>query len=119
MGNNIRWVIILVSAFMIISLFPSVVDLWERRKIIDQEQQRLTELNKKHEELTKKFEMVQTPAFIEKEARERLGMAKAGETIILTDQTSQADTPRALLKESGDGTSVKLPYWKRWWQVFF
>ncbi|KKS88073.1 MAG: hypothetical protein UV63_C0043G0002 [Microgenomates group bacterium GW2011_GWC1_43_11] len=52
MKGKIRWIILLVSIFMIISLSRSVVDLWERRNIVQEEQKRLSQLEKKHEELT-------------------------------------------------------------------
>jgi hypothetical protein len=102
---------------MIISLSRSVVDLWERRKIVKEEQERLTQLEKRHEELTEKLKMVQTPGFVEKEARERLGMAKEGDTIIIMDTnfTVQKERVGMISNES----SGQLPYWKRWWQMFF
>jgi cell division protein FtsB len=116
MGGKIRWIIILVSMFMIISLSRSVVDLWERRKILEVEQKRLTQLEQKHKELEQKLRMVQTPAFVEKEARERLGMAKEGDTVIIMGNSS---LPQDTGKESQLDNSPILPYWKRWWRIFF
>lgn len=116
MGKNIRWIVILVSLFMIISLSRSVGDLWGRRNIVEQEQKRLSELEKKHEELVEKYDLVQTPGFVEREARDRLGMAKEGDTIILMDQSSVgAYSP----KGTGDGSLEELSNWKQWWEVFF
>lgn len=117
MSGKIRWIVILVSLFMIISLSQSVVDLLEKRAIVKQEQERLSDLKEKHEELTKKFEMVQTPAFIEKEARERLGMAKDGETVIIMGDSSlpQQQAEGKVLNDLSRPESN----WKRWWQVFF
>jgi cell division protein FtsB len=117
MSKKIRWIVILVSLFMIISLSRSVMDLWEKRAIVKQEQERLSVLSKKHEELTKKFEMVQTPAFIEKEARERLGMAKEGETVIIMGDSSLPQQ-QAEGKAFND-VSRQEPNWKRWWMIFF
>jgi len=118
MRRNIRLIVILVSIFLIISLSRSVVDLWGRRTIVEEEKQRLSDLEKKHEELVRKLEMVQTPAFVEKEARERLGMAREGETIIIVDESF---VPGEYSENTGgvpDGSDT-LPYWRRWWQVFF
>lgn len=116
MSRKIRWIVIFVSIFTIISLSRSVVDLWERRTIVEQEQRRLREFEKKHEDLTQKLQIVQTPEFVEREARERLGMAKEGETIILLDGSSLPDDTG---KEIQVDNAPTLPYWKRWWQVFF
>ena len=117
MKGKIRWIIVCVSVFMIISLSRSVVDLWERRKIVKEEQIRLAQIEKKHDALTKKLEMVQTPAFVEKEARERLGMAKPGETVIIMDTNtySEHSQPGSLSADP----STQTPNWKRWWGVFF
>ncbi|HCM82250.1 MAG: Septum formation initiator [Candidatus Gottesmanbacteria bacterium GW2011_GWB1_44_11c] len=116
MKGKIRWIILLVSIFMIISLSRSVVDLWERRNIVQEEQKRLSQLEKKHEELTKKLEMVQTSAFVEKEARDRLGMAKEGETIIIM---GESPLPQNTGKAPQPGNSPMLPNWKQWWKIFF
>ena len=117
MRERNRWIIILVSLFMIISLSRSVVDLWERRKIVKEEQDRLSQVEKKHKELTEKLNMVQTPAFVEKEARERLGMAKAGDTVIIMDTGTTSPKEREGIPATD--SSGQLPYWKQWWQMFF
>lgn len=117
MGGKVRWIVICISIFIIISLSRSVADLWQRRSIVEQERKRLSELEKKHTELTEKFETVQTPAFVEREARERLGMAKEGETIIILEDSSMPQDLKFV--RSNNDTPEQLPYWKRWWQVFF
>ena len=112
-----RWIIICVSIFMIISLSRSVVDLWERRKIVTEEQARLARIEKRHGELSEKLKTVQTPSFVEKEARERLGMAKAGDTVIIMDTGSlpKEEQVGILLRDN----SGEMPYWKQWWGIFF
>ena len=116
MKEKIRWMVIFVSIFMIISLFRSVVDLWQRRSIVKQEQERLRQIEQKHEALTQKFNSVQTPAFVEKEARERLGMAKVGDTIILMGDVSQKDGSQPSFPQSA---TPQESNWKRWWALFF
>lgn len=135
MKGKIRWIIIFVSLFMIVSLSRSVVDLWERRSILVQEQMRLSEAQKRHDELSDKLQKVQTPAFVEQEARERLGMAKEGETVILMDTTGEDERPadaKAMAgrlktedrgRKTDDGGQKteerKESNWKQWWGVFF
>ena len=116
MKKNFHWLVIAVSVFMIISLSRSVVDLWERQKIVKQEEKRLQEIEKKHDELAKTFETVQTNAFVEKEARERLGMAKAEDTVIIMDTSPLLQTKN---EEGFIDQSIGVPNWKLWWQVFF
>jgi cell division protein FtsB len=117
MKNKNQWIIIFVSIFMIVSLSRSVVDLWERRKIVKEEQERLALVEKKHQELTEKLKMVQTPAFVEKEARDHLGMAKPGDTVIIMDTSSDNEKEHeGILSTNSSG---QVPYWKRWWMIFF
>ena len=115
MKEKIRWMVIFVSIFMIISLSRSVVDLWQRRSIVKQEQERLRRIEQKHEELTQKFKTVLSPVFVEKEARERLGMAKEGDTIILMGDVSQKDESQPSFPQSA---TPQESNWKRWWMVF-
>jgi len=117
MKGKIRWIVIFVSLFMIVSLSRSVVDLWERRFIVKKEQDRLIQLEKKHQELTDKLHLVQTSSFVEKEARERLGLAKEGDTVIIMDTNTYPENART--GNSSGITSTQIPYWKQWWGVFF
>lgn len=116
MKGNFRWILIAISVFAIINLSGSVLDLFQRRNIIRDEQKRLDALKKRHDELTQRLAYVQTPAFVEQEAREKLGMAKEGETVILTDQTMPLPDTVDMHKQVSSGD---LPNWKRWWRIFF
>lgn len=117
MKGSKRWIIICVSIFMIISLSRSVVDLWERRKIVKEEEKRLVQIEKRHQELMEKLKTVQTPSFVEKEARERLGMAKEGDTVIIMDASGLPPDERiGILSQDQPGD---MPNWKRWWGLFF
>ncbi len=113
-NTRIQWVIIAVSLFMIISLSHSVVDLWGRRSIVGQEEARLKETQKRHDELTKRLQTVNTETFVEQEARERLGLAKEGDTVIImnTNPLPGGEQPK-------DEFGEPIPNWKQWWQVFF
>lgn len=105
---------------MIYSLSRSVIDLWQRRTIVGEEQKRFAVAQKRHEELTKKLEMVQTPAFVEQEARDRLGLAKEGDTILFIDNSPDKNDTTSVVSDSPlEGDRHQLPNWKRWWQVFF
>jgi len=101
---------------MIISLSRSVVDLWGRRTIVREEQERLAQLQKRNQELKEKKQFVETTTFIEQEARDRLGMAREGETVILMDTGNTVESKgHTVIHSPSDQTSN----WKRWWQIFF
>lgn len=102
----------LVLIFLILGLTGSVIKVLGRRSLL---QARLEEKEKrvtKTQELQQKLQLVQTPEFIEREAREKLNLGKEGEIIILVD-------PIQGTKNTNKETLQTLPNWKLWWNVFF
>lgn len=96
----------------VLGLSQSVVRLMGRKSLLKAKQEELVRLQKEQENLQNKLTIAQTPEFIEKEAREKLSLAKVGETIILVEEgETQAQTSQ---KET-----LLLPNWKKWWQLFF
>ena len=52
-----------------------------------------------------------SPAFIEQAARDKLGLVREGETIVIMDKASGGPkTPK---------NPQELPSWKQWWSLFF
>lgn len=96
----------------IISLVTSLSGTIRRRNMLKLRQDALQELQEKNQELQKKLQLVQSPEFIEQEAREKLNLAKPGETVILIEQTP---------KETKDGQlpHLQVSNWKKWWNIFF
>jgi cell division protein FtsB len=83
-----------------------------RKSILKTKQEELVRLQKEQENLQNKLNIAQTPEFIEKEAREKLNLGKAGETIILVE----SDDTQAQIKEK---ETAAVPNWKKWWNLFF
>jgi cell division protein FtsB len=96
----------------IFGLSQSVVRLIGRKSLLKTKQEELVRLQKEQENLKNKLTIAQTPEFIEKEAREKLNLGKAGETIILVES---GDT-QAQIQDKG---TTETPNWKKWWNLFF
>jgi len=75
---------------------------------------RILELEKKKEIVLKKYQYYQSEDFIEEEARNKLNMAKPGETIVILPPNLSE-----LLNRSRIQTEASLPNWKKWWNLFF
>ena len=105
----ITTVILALGLYLIFNLSKSTYDLWQRKALVKEAQEEKKEEEKKNRELKGKLEFVQSPEFIEKEAREKLGLAKPGETIVIIppQEATQSDVAEV------------LPNWKRWWKLFF
>lgn len=69
----------------------------------------------KNEELKRKLSEIKSPKFVEEIARDKLGLAKEGETIVII--------PEAKIKEilgtSEASEEPRLPNWLGWLKLFF
>ncbi len=75
----------------------------------------LIKLQSANRTLKQRLEQVKSPDFIEKEARDKLGMAKNGETIVIIPP----DKINSVLGASVSAFPTRLPNWLGWWKVFF
>lgn len=111
----IRLMVIVVSAVLIVNLSRSIWDLWRRRDILGERQAVLQRLEAQNKSLQSELEYAQSPEFIEQEARNRLGLGKEGEIVVLM--------PNDKFQMSNEKTEEKaieyLPNWKKWWRLFF
>jgi cell division protein FtsB len=89
--------IFIFTLWLIFSVSRQVYSLFKAGKRVSSAEQTLTQLEQEKEKLQKELAYRESNEFIEKEARDRLGLAKEGETIAilpkkLQDQ-SQSKTP--------------------------
>lgn len=96
-------IILIGLARSIIALVSRIDIVEERRGVLQKEEQRYSALQASLKEAT-------SPAYIEKQAREKLGLVKEGDTVILLS------TP-AVQKKSG--TAEHQSNWEQWWNLFF
>jgi len=95
-----------------IGIVRSVYTLSQKKWIMVERRQVLTQLTDKNQQLQQELKEATGPAFIEQAARDKLGLVKPGETVVIMDTTRNA--------ESGTQEHPsELPSWKQWWQLFF
>lgn len=104
-------IIILVLLIIIKGIISSIINLRENSHIVSTLNSSLNEEKKKDQFLKEELYFVQTPEYIEQQAREKLGLVKPGEHIVLAPEASS--TPQTVTKI--DNT----PNWEKWWKVFF
>lgn len=81
---------------------------------LDDEAEKLTVLQRRNEELKKKLAEVGSPQFIEQQARDKLSLARLGETVFVIPQ-SEIDKVLGAQKEV---QKVIEPYWQGWLKLF-
>lgn len=100
------------SLLAIFSLSRSVYAIWRKRDIVKARESALRQAEAENRRLKDKLAQVQSPFYVEKIARDKLGLAKPGEVIVLlptkTDVQQEQIMPRA-----------EVPPWKQWWQLVF
>lgn len=105
-----RAVILVVSLLIAIGIIRSVVTIYQKRGIVSERQAVLKAEEAKHAELERRLSEATSSAFVERVAREKLGLVRPGEQVVILD-TSQSST---------SGTPVpELSSWQQWWRLFF
>ncbi len=109
-------VIFILSASLAYNMGKSAYDVWQKRDIVTDREKELMRVQKENTELKRELERSNDPDYIEEEARNKLGLAKPGETVIFVAPPES--------NGAGDGNSIRektfnKPYWKEWWKLFF
>lgn len=110
--SSIRLIIGIVSLAVSVGLARSIVDHWQKRTVVSERQEALRLEEARNRELVVKLEEATSAAFIEKEAREKLGLVKEGDTIVLLDKSQAPNL-------NNQTNTENLPNWKKWWKLFF
>lgn len=95
---------------IIANLTKSVYELYHKKDLLISTQKRLSALQKENRELKNKLTQVQNPAFLEGQARDKLFLAKPGESSILLP----AATPTQVTANNSS-----KPNWQQWFALFF
>ena len=83
--------------------------------MVDQHGSLLTHEKEENDRLKRKLYEVQSPEYIEKQAREKLGMSKEGEYVVMLPASLSAQK-----KISGEPVIFpeQFPVWKQWLSLF-
>jgi cell division protein FtsB len=116
--KQIVWIVLIVCGVGVLGqLAYSSYSLWKKQDIAYERQEYLKTLEQ--DQITLKNSLSQSlgAGYIEQEARNKLGLAKPGETVVIMPDASaggsQISQPN--LPQSVD----TIPNWKKWWELFF
>lgn len=84
---------IIISIALIIQLTHSIHDLGKRGSVVEDAQARLKKVQEENNKLKEQAMYVQSPQFVEEQARNKLNMAKPGEVVALVPKQSPTPTP--------------------------
>lgn len=101
----------LVVAYNILTQIMGAVKSGER---LSQAAETVYKLEAKNKELKKKLSDIQSPEFIEEQARNKLGLGKIGETVVIIPEETLK-----LVMNASQSAQVRHPNWLGWLKVFF
>lgn len=106
--------IIIILLFLIHSLADSIYNLWHKHDLLSSAEMQLNEEKRQNLELKKSLSEAENPSFIEREARNKLFLAKPGESSVIIDQSVLST---AVQKKNIQ--QIQLPNWQQWLSLFF
>ena len=112
-SRGFKLIIFFISLGAIVTAPRSLFEMWQRRGLLQERQEVRDVLASKNEELKRELAQAQTPEYIEEVAREKLGLVKEGETIILMPNNQSTISNESQIQED------YIPNWKKWWRLFF
>lgn len=111
------YLIIFLLIFLIFSLARNILKFYEIRKQIEKGRESVANLKKENEDLSKKLAETQSQESIEKQLRNKLGLAKSGEIVVVLpdEEILKKLAPQAPEEED----ALPDPTWKKWLKLFF
>ena len=110
-----KLIIFVVPLLLIATRLTRRIHLWyQAKKEINQLSNQIIKLEEENRSLIKKREYYQSEEFIHREAREKLGMTKENELILIIPTPPDL----SILKPKGEKYD-QLPPWKQWQHLFF
>lgn len=109
-----------VVAYMLYNLTVSIYDNWQIEQHISEAQKRNEELTLENKEKLEKLQYITSEQYIEKIAKQNLGLINPGEKVIIIP-----DSDLVILTESEDAAALSeqlrasWPNSKKWWKFFF
>lgn len=102
----------LVSLILIVTLSESIWSVWQKGDVVRERQAELARIEAENEALKKQLAESQSLDFIEREAREKLGLSKPGEAVVLMPSATEE---ARMLEDLGKS----VPNWQQWRRLLF
>ena len=116
---SIKNIIFIIIVFLVlVSAARSISSLTSSRSRVQIAEERRAAIGKEQEKLKDELSVVQSDFFQEKLARDKLGLAREGEVVIVLPDEAllRRLSPRVVEEEKRE---LPEPNWKRWASLFF
>ena len=109
-------VLLILSVVLVSSFVKSIKRIREGDVLIEKTKVKLEKLNEENKKLEEQLKITQSEEFVEKQLRNKLGLAKEGEIVLVLPDD---ETLKKLAPVIPNEEEVKLkPNWKKWVDLF-
>lgn len=121
-ANSSRILMYALVVYIFIILGRAIYVNWTLKKQIDQIKLEISSITQKNNNFENLILYYQSNSFKELEAREKLGLQKPGEKVVLVpikkynDNLSQVEDE---VKSLSEKPVTKMPNWRAWWMYIF
>jgi len=105
-----------LAVFLGISLLRNISNVKRVNQRIDQKEKEVARIENEQEELKRKLEFTQSSQYMEQQLRDKLGLAKEGETVVIMPPPEVLRNIAPKYEEEKD--VLPDPNWKRWLKLF-
>ena len=110
--KTLRLLAIIFCLYLIVTTVKAIVDLGKAGDKLTEREKRVASLQSEQQNLLRKKAAVNNPNYWEKVARDKLGLSKPGEEVIIIPQELLVDNfPVA--------SQPAIPNWQKWMQLLF
>jgi cell division protein FtsB len=102
-------VFIVILVVLSVSISRGIYTQWTKLRDIQKSEEKINLLTQENSSLQNQLNESQTPFFIEKEARDKLGYQRPGEVLYLVEEENAGQAE----------IQAKKPVWKQWLEFVF
>lgn len=110
------YLFIVVLVFLGVSLLRNISNVKSVNDRIEEKEKEVARVEKEQEDLQKRLEFTQSQEYMEEQLRNKLGLAKEGETVVIMPPPEVLKKIAPKYEEEKD--VLPDPNWKRWLKLF-
>lgn len=107
-------VLLILGGFLAIRIGANLVRLYRAGGRVEEAKKHLAAVTEQNIQLKQQLQEVQTPLYMEREARDKLGYGKAGEVVVVIPEE---ELQQISLKQTDKGTDTD-PNWIKWRKLY-
>lgn len=102
--------------FISISIIRNIGKVFAIKEEVERQKTKVAKIEAENERIQEEITKAQSPEFIERQVRDKLGLVKEGETVVVLPEIEEVRkfAPRLSMEED----YLPDPNWKRWLKLF-